>query len=80
MKVVNIDSIKDQKKKHREEVCGLLDEMKTLVEKGEIEEFVAASIGEDGDIKIHAVCKDFLGGLGLFEVGKNIFIAQKDAE
>jgi hypothetical protein len=80
MKVVSIDSAKEQKKKHRDEVCELLDQMKVMVEQGQLEEFVAASIGEDGDIRVHAVCKDFLGGLGLFEIGKNIFITQKDAE
>lgn len=80
MKIVNIDPANEQKKKHREDVCDLFDQMKTMAAQGEIDEFVAVSIGEDGDIKLHAVCKDFLGGVGLFEIGKKIFIEQKDAE
>lgn len=80
MKVVNLDPAKEQKKKHREEVCELLDEMKKMVMDGGIDEFVAASIGENGEIQIHAVCRDFLGGLGLFEAGKKIFIDQKEEE
>lgn len=80
MKVVNLDPAKDQKKKHRDEICTLLEQMKTMAMDGEVDEFVCASISENGDIQIHAVCRDFLGGLGLFEAGKKIFIDQKEEE
>lgn len=80
MKIVNIDPVNEQKKKHREEICEVLEQMKTMVMEGDLEEFVAASISEKGDLQIHAACKDFLGGVGLFEIGKKIFIDQKDAE
>ena len=80
MKIVNIDPVNEQKKKHRNEVCDLFEQMKTMALNGEIDEFVAVSIGDDGDIKLHAVCKDFLGGVGLFEIGKKIFIEQKGEE
>lgn len=80
MKVVSLDPAKEQKKKHREEICSLLEQMKTMVMDGGIDEFVCASISETGEIQIHAVCRDFLGGLGLFEAGKKIFIDQKEEE
>ena len=80
MKVVSLDPANEQKKKHKEEVCQLLDQMKKMVMDGEIDEFVAASISNNGEIHIHAVCRDFLGGLGLFEAGKKIFIDQKEEE
>ena len=78
MKVVNIDPINEQKKRQREELCEILDEMKKMVSEGQIDEFVAASICNEGTIQIHAVCKDFIGGVGLFEIGKKIFIDQKE--
>lgn len=54
--------------------------MKKEVESGNIDEFVAASIGESGEIQIHAAVKDFIGGVGLFEIGKKIMIDSKEEE
>lgn len=73
MKVVSIDpksKIQDQRKADMIEV---LEEMKRMVESGDIEEFVACSSGS-GECKIHASCLDMVGGVGLFEVGKHLLI------
>lgn len=80
MKVINVDPANEQKKKHKLEICALLDQMKDMVMDGHIDEFVSSSISEKGEIQIHAVCRDFLGGVGLFEVGKKIFIDKKEDE
>ncbi len=75
---MNVVSIADaNQKKRKAELLETLEEIKKMVENDEITEFVATSINDDGDIKIHAYCKDFIGGVGLFEIGKKIFISQE---
>jgi hypothetical protein len=73
MKVVSIDPKIKIDEKRKTEMLEVLDEMKKMVESGEIEEFVACSSGK-GDCKIHASCLDMVGGVGLFEVGKHLLI------
>jgi len=52
----------------------VLAEIQRQVEQGEIKEFVACSLNEDGDAQVHASCLDLVGGVGLFEVGKHLLI------
>jgi molybdopterin/thiamine biosynthesis adenylyltransferase len=73
MNVVSIDTKSKQQEQRRTEMLEVLDEMKRMVETGEIEEFVACSTGQ-GECKIHASCLDGVGGVGLFEVGKHLLI------
>ncbi len=73
MNVVTIDTKSKQQEQRRTEMLAVLEEMKTMVESGEIEEFVACSTGQ-GECKIHASCLDAVGGVGLFEVGKHLLI------
>lgn len=80
MKVVSLDPQNEIKKKHKQDLINILNEMKKEVESGNIDEFVAASIGESGEIQIHAAVKDFIGGVGLFEIGKKIMIDSKEEE
>jgi hypothetical protein len=73
MNVVTLDPKAKQQEQRRAEMMEVLDEMKRMVESGEIEEFVACSEG-DGETKIHVSCLDAVGGIGLFEVGKHLLI------
>jgi hypothetical protein len=73
MKVVSIDPKIKIDEKRKTEMLEVLDEMKKMVESGEIEEFVACSTG-NGECKVHASCLDGVGGVGLFEVGKHLLI------
>ncbi len=73
MKVVSLDPKIKQDERRKSEMLEVLDEMKRMVESGEIEEFVACSTGQ-GECKIHASCLDMVGGVGLFEVGKHLLI------
>lgn len=75
MHVVNIEDV--NLKKRKAELLETLEEIKKMVENNEITEFVATSINDDGDVRIHAYCKDFVGGVGMFEIGKQIFISQE---
>ena len=73
MKVISIDPKVKLDEQRKSEMLEVLDEMKRMVETGEIEEFVACSNGQ-GECKIHASCLDGVGGVGLFEVGKHLLI------
>lgn len=73
MNVVTIDTKSKQQEQRKADMLDVLEEMKRMIEDGEIEEFVACSSGK-GDCKIHASCLDGVGGIGLFEVGKHLLI------
>jgi hypothetical protein len=74
MNVVSIDSGK--KEQQKQDLLDVIDEIRSQIVDGEITEFVAASIGLDGEAQIHVLTKDFAGGVGLYEIGKQIFISQ----
>lgn len=75
--MTNVVSISQKKEDSRkQDLLDVLDEMKRRVESGEITEFIAASLDDDGDVQIHASVRDIAGGVGLFEIGKKIFIDQ----
>jgi len=75
MQVVSIDSKKSEKRK--EDMLEVLDEMRRQVEAGEIMEFVATSLDEDGVAQIHICAMDMPGSIGLYEIGKHMVIAQE---
>jgi hypothetical protein len=60
--------------KRKAELLEIIDELRSRVESGEIEEFVASSMDTEGDVQIHACVKDLAGGVGMFEIGKHILI------
>lgn len=78
MQVVSISSknpkvlMEEEQKKAMLEV---LEFMRKAIENGDIKEFVAASIDEDGLTQIHVAAMDIPGSVGLFEIGKHILIA-----
>ena len=75
MQVISITDRTDAKKKA--DLLEILDHLRTEVESGAIEEFVTASVDKDGDVQIHVASKDFIGAIGLFEIGKHILISQE---
>ena len=78
MEIVSINTkrkeqlIEEEQKKAMLEV---LDHMRKCIEAGQIKEFVAASIDDDGLTQIHVAAMDLPGSVGLFEIGKHILIA-----
>lgn len=71
----NIVSITQKREDTRKaDLLEVLEEMKQRIESGEITEFVAASMDDEGDVQIHASVRDIAGGVGLFEIGKKILI------
>lgn len=61
--------------KRKQDLLDVIDAMRLMVQSGEIAEFVAASIDEDGITQIHVCCLDLPGSVGLFEIGKHMLIA-----
>jgi hypothetical protein len=55
----------------------VIEEVRKRIEDGSMEEFVMSSIDKEGEVNIHASVKDLIGGVGLFEIGKNILIQQQ---
>lgn len=54
----------------------VLEEMLERARAGDITELVATSVDADGNACIHVSSADWLGAVGLFEVGKHIFVTQ----
>jgi hypothetical protein len=75
MQVISINDKTDAKKKA--DLLEILDHLRAEIENGSIEEFVASSIHEDGEVQIHVASKDFIGAIGLFEIGKTILISRE---
>lgn len=80
----NVVTFKPKNEQRQEEqkqaMIEILDYMKQLVDEGIITEFVACSIDNSGTAQIHASALDVPGAVGLFEIGKHIFIAQTQGE
>ncbi len=74
MNVVTIDPKQKKEAERKESMLEVLAEIRKQVEEGEITEFVACSMNEEGEAQIHASCLDLVGGVGLFEVGKHLLI------
>ena len=71
MQVININE--HSTKKRKEDLLEVLDTLRKQIEEGRVDEFVISSLDADGEVQIHVCVKDSLGGVGLFEIGKNIF-------
>ncbi len=74
MNVVSIDPKVKKDEERRQSMLDVLTEIRRQVEEGEIKEFVACSMNDEGEAQIHASCLDLVGGVGLFEVGKHLLI------
>ena len=75
MEVISISDKSEQRRKAN--MLEVIDEVRKRIEEGNMEEFVMASIDKEGEVNIHASAKDLIGGVGLFEIGKNILIQQQ---
>jgi len=75
MEVISISDKSEQRRKAN--MLEVIDEVRKRIEEGNMEEFVMASIDKHGEVNIHASAKDLIGGVGLFEIGKNILIEQQ---
>lgn len=75
---MEVISIGDRgEKKRKQNLLEVLADLQKQVEAGEVNEFVIASVDGDGEVAVHACVDDFLGGVGLIEIGKQVLIAQQ---
>jgi len=78
MEIVSINTRRKeqiQEEEQKKAMLEVIDFLKGAIEKGDIKEFVAASIGDDGVCQIHVAAMDLPGSIGLFEIGKHILIS-----
>ena len=73
-KVIPIDPKDQEELRRQEQMLEILDYLKKQVEAGNIKEFVCTSLDLDGLTQIHCSTLDAYGGVGLFEIGKNLLI------
>jgi hypothetical protein len=79
-KVLILGGKEEAEAKRKQDMVDVLDSMRLMVQSGEITEFVAASIGEDGICQIHVCATDLPGSIGLFEIGKHLLISVDQGE
>lgn len=77
MKVVSINSKEKEKQKNKADLLEVLNEMRQQIEAGEIVEFVAVSVLEDGEPQIHSLVRDLPTAIGLYEIGKHMIIQRE---
>jgi len=73
-KVIAIDGKAKKDQERKESMLEVLKVIEQQIEEGNIKEFVACSMNEDGKAQVHASCLDLVGGVGMFEVGKHLLI------
>lgn len=78
MEVIDIRDRESAKRK--KDLLEILEVLRGRIESGDIEEFVVAAVDREGDVEISACVKDSLGGVGLFEIGKHMLIAQQHVD
>lgn len=61
--------------KRKQDMLDVLDAMRHMVQTGEVKEFVACSVDDDGIAQIHVCALDLPGSVGMFEIGKHLLIA-----
>ena len=79
-KVLVFGGKEEAEAKRKQDMVDVLDSMRLMVQRGEITEFAAASIGDDGICQIHVCAMDLPGSIGLFEIGKHLLIAVDQSE
>lgn len=79
-KIVSIAPNDRERERVKADLLEVLDHMREQIESGDIVEFVATSICNDGVPQIHSYVSDLPAGVGLYELGKHMFIQQEAYE
>ena len=80
MKVVNLNR-ELPKEKRKKDLLEIIDSFRQRIVDEEVDEFVIASMDpNDGEVVITVCCQDFVGAVGLFEIGKNILFQTSTEE
>ena len=65
-----------EKQDYKKDLLEIIDNFRQMIVDDEIIEFAIASLDVEGEVVITTCCKDFLGGIGLFEMGKHTLMMQ----
>jgi hypothetical protein len=65
-----------EKQDYKKDLLEIIDNFRQMIVDDEIIEFAISSVDVDGEVVITTCCKDFLGGIGLFEMGKHTLMMQ----
>lgn len=79
-KIVSIDPAGDERERIKADLLEVLDEMREQIESGDIVQFVATSLLDDGETQIHSMVSDLPTAVGLYEIGKHMIIQQEAYE
>jgi hypothetical protein len=79
-KIVSIDPAGDERERIKADLLEVLNEMREQIESGDIVQFVATSMLEDGETQIHSMVSDLPTAVGLYEIGKHMIIQQEAYE
>ena len=80
MKLVNLNR-EFPKEKRKKDLLEIIDTFRQRIVDDEVEEFVIASMDpNDGEVVITVCCQDYVGAVGLFEIGKNILFQTSEEE
>ena len=76
-KVLNlITKEQAQREDYKKDLLEIIDNFRQMIVDDEIIEFAISSLDVEGEVVITTCCKDFLGGVGLFEMGKHTLMMQ----
>ena len=65
-----------QREDYKKDLLEIIDNFRQMIVDDEIVEFAISSLDVEGEIVITTCCKDLLGGVGLFEMGKHTLMMQ----
>ena len=75
MNVFNFDPKAVEEERRKLELLEVIETIKNEIQEGNIKEFVACSIDDEGNCQIHVAALDLPGSIGLFEIGKHLLIS-----
>ena len=79
-KIVTIVPNEAERERAKADLLEVLDEMREQIESGDIVQFVATSLLDDGETQIHSMVSDLPTAVGLYEIGKHMIIQQEAYE
>jgi hypothetical protein len=65
-----------QREDYKKDLLEIIDNFRQMIVDDEIVEFAISSLDVEGEVVITTCCKDFFGGIGLFEMGKHTLMMQ----
>jgi len=65
-----------EKQDYKKDLLEIIDNFRQMIVDDEIIEFAISSLDVEGEVVITTCCKDFIGGVGLFEMGKHTLMMQ----